>query len=144
MSGNCSIRYAAIATLGVLAILCGQAGAAPPSEAADVLEVKVLDAQVDQGQGEPSNVLYSMEVVSVVRSASRVQPGETITVRSYGQGNEVRARGWVGTAYLDPDPKAAGTGRQFVAAAPGESLVNLPPAPPSFQYTIEEPPKAGQ
>ena len=41
MSGTCSIRYATIAALAVLAILGGQAGAAPPPDAADVLEVKV-------------------------------------------------------------------------------------------------------
>jgi hypothetical protein len=141
MTGSCSIRYATVAALGVLAILWAQAEAAPPLNAAEVLEVKVLDAQVHQGQGERFDVLYRMEVLSVLRSASRVQPGETITVRSDGQSNEVRERGWTGTAYLNRDPKGAGpgAGRQFVVAAQGESLVDLPPAPPSFEYTREAP-----
>jgi hypothetical protein len=145
MSGNCSIRYATIAALGVLAILWGQTGAAPPPDAAEVLEVKVLEAQVHQGQGERFDVLYRMEVLSVLRSASRVQPGETVTVRSYGQSKEALERGWTGTAYLNRDPKAAGsgTGRQFVIAAQDESLVELPPGPPSATFTREAP-KGGQ
>jgi hypothetical protein len=138
MSGNCSIRYAAIAALGVLAILWGQAGAAPPPDAADVLEVKVLDAQVHQGQGERFDVVYRMEVLSVLRSSTRVQPGETITVHSYGQSNEVRERGWMGTAYLNRDRKgpSPGAGLQFVVAAQGEGLVDLPSTPPSATSTI--------
>ena len=145
MSGNCSIRYATIAALGVLAILWGQTGAAPPPDAADVLEVKVLEAQVHQGQGERFDVLYRMEVLSVLRSASRVQPGETVTVRSYGQSKDTLERGWTGTAYLNRDPEASGpgAGRQFVTAAQGESLVDLPPGPPSATFTREAP-KGGQ
>lgn len=145
MPGTCSIRYATIATLGVLAILWGQAGAAPPPDAAEVLEVKVLEAQVHQGQGERFDVLYSMEVLSVLRSASRVQPGETVTVRSSGQSEAAQERGWTGTAYLNRDPKAAGPGdgRQFVIAAQGESLVKLPPGPPAATFTREAP-KGGQ
>lgn len=153
MSGTCAIRYATIAALAVLAILWGQAGAAPPPEAveghekdaAEVIEVKVLEAQVHQGQGERVDVLYRMEVLSVVRSASRVQPGETVTVRSYGQSKEALERGWTGTAYLNRDPKASspGAGHQFVTAAQGESLVELPPGPPSATFTREAP-KGGQ
>ncbi len=143
MSGTCSIRYATIAALGVLAILWGQAGAAPPPDAAEVIEVKVLEAQVHQGQGERFDVLYRMEVLSVLRSASRVQPGETVTVRSYGQSKEALERGWTGTAYLNRDPKASGPGHQFVTAAQGESLVELPPGPPSATFTREAP-KGGQ
>jgi hypothetical protein len=145
MSVTYSIRYATIAAFGVLAILWGQAVAAPPSDAAEVLEVKVLEAQVHQGQGELFDVLYRMEVLSVVRSASRVEPGEAITVRSSGQSKEALARGWTGTAYLTRDPKAAGSGeeRQFVIAAQGESLVELPPGPPSATFTREGP-KGGQ
>jgi len=145
MSGTCSIRYATIAALGALAILWVQAGAATPPEAAEVLEVKVLETQVHEGQGERSDVLYGMEVLSVMRSASRVQPGETVTVRSSGQGEEALERGWTGTVYLNRDPKAAGPGdgRQFVTAAQGESLVELPPGPPSATFTREAP-KAGQ
>ena len=138
-----SIRYATIAALGLLAILWGQAGAAP--DAADVLEVKVLDAQVQQGEGGLFNVSYRMEVLSVIHAASRVQPGETITVRAYGQSNQALEQGWMGTAYLNPDRKAAGSGggRQFVLAAQGEGLVDLPPAPPSLTFTREVP-AAGQ
>jgi hypothetical protein len=141
MSGTCSIRYATIAALGVLAILWGEAGAVPPPDAVEVLEVRVLDAQVPQGQGERFDVLYRMEVISVLRSTSRVQPGETVTVRSYGLGKEARERGWIGTAYLNRDPKASGpgAGRQFVTAAHGNSLVDLPPAPPSLTYTRKAP-----
>jgi hypothetical protein len=67
MSVTCSMRCAAIAVLWLLAILWGQAAAAPPPDAAEVLEVKVLEAQVDQGQGEPFDVRYRMEVLSVLR-----------------------------------------------------------------------------
>jgi len=146
MFRNCSIRYATIAALGVLAILWGQAGATPPSDAAEVLEVKVLEAQVHQGQGEHFDVLYRMEVLSVLRSASRVKPGEIVRVRSYGQSKEVLERGWIGTAYLNRDQKAAGPGdgRQFVMAVQGESLVELPPGPPSLKFTIWNAPKSGQ
>jgi hypothetical protein len=49
MSGTCSIRYATIAALGVLAILWGEAAAAPPPDAVEVIEVKVLEAEVPQG-----------------------------------------------------------------------------------------------
>ena len=145
MSGTCSIRYATIAALAVLAILWGQVGAAPPPDAAEVLEVKVLEAQVHQGQGERFDVLYRMEVLSVVRSASQVQPGETVTVRSYGQSKEALERGWTGTAFLNRDPKASSPGdeRQVVTAAHGESLVELPQGPPSATFTREAP-KGGQ
>lgn len=138
-----SIRYATIAALGLLTILWGQAGAAP--DAADVLEVKVLDAQVQQGEGELFDVSYRMEVLSVIHAASRVRPGETIAVRTYGQSKQALERGWMGTAYLNPDRNATspGGGRQFVVAAPGESLVDLPPAPPSLTFTREVP-AAGQ
>jgi hypothetical protein len=103
-----SIRYATMAALalGLLIILWGQAWAAP--DAADVLEVKVLDAQVQQGDGDRFDVSYRMEVLSVIRAASRVQPGETIAVRTYGQSTQALERGWMGTAYLNPDRNAAG------------------------------------
>ena len=145
MSGTCSIRYTTIATLGVLVILWGEAGAVPPPNAAEVLEVQVLEAQVPQDQGERFDVLYRMEVLSVLRSASRVQPGETVAVRSYGLSKEALERGWIGTAYLNRDPKASGPGatRQFVIAADGDSLVELPPGPPSVTFT-RMPPKGGQ
>ena len=139
MFGTYSIRCATIAALGLLTILSGQAGAAP--DAADVLEVKVLDAQVQQGEGGLFDVSYRMEVLSVIHAASRVQPGETITVRAYGQRNQALEQGWMGTAYLNLDRKVAGPGggRQFVLAAPGEGLVKLPPASPSLTFTREVP-----
>jgi hypothetical protein len=135
----------------MLAILWGKAGAVSAPDAAqghkvdapEVLEVKVLDGQVQQGQAEGSAVLYHMEVLSVVRSASRVQPGETVTVRAHGLTGQPLEPGWTGTAYLSRDPKAAGAERRFVTAAPGESLVELPPGPPSLEYTREAP-KGGQ
>lgn len=146
MSVTRSIRYATIVVLGVLAVLWSGVGAAQPPDAAEVLEVKVLEAQVHQGEGERSDVLYRMEVLSVVRSASQVQAGETVTVRSSGQSKEALERGWMGTAYLNSDTKAAGSGdgRQFVTAAESGSLVVLPAAPPSATFTREAPKKGGQ
>jgi hypothetical protein len=142
-----SIRYASIAALGLFTILWGQAWAAPDATpgAADVLEVQVLEAQVQQGEGELVDVSYRMEVLSVIQATSGVQPGETVAVRSYGQSKQALERGWMGTAYLNPDPKGASTDgeRQFVLAAPGASLVDLPPAPPSLTFTREVP-KDGQ
>jgi hypothetical protein len=145
MSGTRSIRYATIAALGVLAILWGEAGAVPPpdavaghqADAAEVFEVQVLEAQVPQGQGERFDALYRMEVLSVLRSTSRVRPGEIVTVRSHGLSKETLERGWIGTAYLNRDPKASGpdAGRQFVVAAQGDGLVELPPGPPSLRFT---------
>jgi hypothetical protein len=139
----CSIRHASIAVLGVLSILWVQAWAAPPPNAAEVLEVKVLAAEAQQGDGERPDVIYRMEVVSVLSSTSKVQPGEAITVRSYGSSNETREPGWIGTAYVNPDPKASGGGRQFVIAADSDSLVNPPPTSPSATFTREAP-KGGQ
>jgi len=146
MSTPCTIRCATIAALALLAILWGQAGAVPPPDAEEVLEVKVLDAQVYQGQGERFDVLYRMEVLSVLHSTSRVEPGETVMVHSYGQSKDALARGWIGTAYLNRDPKSAGPGdgRQFVIAGPGESMEELPPGPPSATWTIWHTPKGGQ
>ena len=73
-----TIRTAAIAALGATLVLWGEARAVLPpdaveglkADAAEVLEVKVLEAQ--QGQGERFEVLYRMEVLSILRSASRV------------------------------------------------------------------------
>ena len=140
-----SIRYTTIVLLGVLAILWGGAGTAQPPGAAEALAVKALAPQVDQGECERFDVLYRMEVLSVVRSASGVEAGETVTVRSYGQSKEAMARGWVGTAHLIGDPKAAGTAdaRQFVVATESGSLVELPPGPPSATFTPSAP-KGGQ
>lgn len=136
MSGARSIPYATYAILGVLAILWGQAGVAQQEEASDVFEVKVLDAQVSPGQGGLSDVLYQMEILSVIRSASKVEANETITVRAAGQSGRVLEPGWTGTAYLDPAPNSAATQRQFVVSSRGEGLVKLPPGPPSATSTV--------
>ena len=85
-----------------------------------------------------------MEVLSTLRSAARVQPGDTIVVRAYARTKEALDRGfvgpkvpallapgWIGTAYLNPDPEASGpeAARQFVIAAHGDSFELLPPTP---------------
>jgi hypothetical protein len=134
-----SIRYATIAALGVLATLWGQAGAAPPPDAAEVLEVKVLEADVSQGPADAVDILYRMKVLSILRSTSRVKPGEIVMVRSPGPSDEPLESGWIGTASLNPDPKASGAGRRFVTAADSDSLVELPPGPPSVTWTREAP-----
>lgn len=139
MSATRSIQYVIIAALSVFVILSGQVGAAPPTDAAEVLEVKVTDAAVQEAQEERSAVLYRMEVLSILRSPSKVQPGELITVRSDGPGEGGLERGWIGTAYVNPDPTAAGIGRRFVLAADSGSLVEAPPAPPSMTFTREVP-----
>lgn len=142
MCGTCSIRRATIVLLGALAILWGAAAAASSPGAAEVLEVRVLDARVQPGQGERADALYRMEVLSVLRSASRVDPGETVTVRTSG-GTATLEQGWMGTAYLNPDPDAAGAARRFVTAPRAGNLVELPPGPPSFTFTREAP-RAGK
>jgi len=138
-----SIRIATVAALGVLLVLWGDARAAqePKAGAAEALEVQVLEAQMPPGQGERSEVLYRMEVLSVLRSSpSRVKPGDTIVVRSYASSQDALAPGWIGVAYLNPDPKAGGpeARRQFIAAD-GDSLVANPPGPPALRWT----PKVG-
>ena len=133
-----SIRIATVAALGVLLVLWGDARAVqePKAGAAETLEVQVLEAQVPAAQGERSEVLYRMEVLSVLRSSpSRVQPGDTVVVRSYASSNEALAPGWIGVAHLNRDPKAGGpeARRQFIAAD-GDSLVANPPGPPALMY----------
>ena len=140
-----SIRIATVAALGVLLLLWGDARAVqePKAGAAETLEVQVLEAQVPPGQGERSEVLYRMEVLSVLRSSpSRVEPGDTVVVRAYASGNETLAPGWIGVAYVNPDPKAGGPeARGRFIAADGDSLVENTPGPPSFRYWTT--PKAG-
>jgi hypothetical protein len=140
-----SIRIATIAALGVLLVLWGDARAAqePKAGAAEAFEVQVLEAQVPAGQGERYEVLYRMEVLSVLRATSRVKPGDTITVRSYALSKEALAPGWIGVAYLNPDPKAGGpeARRQFIAEH-GDSFADVPPGPPSLRFTPYTP-KAG-
>jgi hypothetical protein len=122
----------------MLSILWGQASAeGAKADATEVLEVKVLEAQVQQGQGERFDVRYRMEVLSVLRATSQVQPGETITVRSTGPSQETLNQGWIGTAHVIRDPETSGAGHQFVTAAGSGSLVELPPGPPSATFTRE-------
>ncbi|QVL51042.1 MAG: hypothetical protein KFB96_11910 [Thiocapsa sp.] len=144
-----SIRIATVAALGVLLVLSGTApaGQALKESAAAELEVRVLEAQMPTPQGEHSDVLYRMEVISVLRSASPVTPGDSITVRSYALSQEARDRGvvgpkilapgWLGIAYLNPDPETGGpdSGRQFTIAADGDSFEDIPPGPPSLRWT---------
>jgi hypothetical protein len=152
-------RFARVAMLALFAALAGQAAAVLPPDAVDklkanakvVLEVKVLDVVAPAVPVDRFDVFYRMEILSVLRSSAQVHPGDTIRVRSYGVsqalldqgfvGPKVPAllnRGWIGTAYLDPDPQASGSNArsQFVIAADGDSLVELPPGPPSLQYTV--------
>jgi hypothetical protein len=141
-----STRIATVAALGVLLVLWGDTGAEqePKTGAAEELEVQVLEAQVPPGQGERNEALYRMEVLSVLRSASRVKPGDTIAVRSYTLSTEALAPGWIGVAYLNPDPKVRGpeARRQFIAAD-SDSLVENPPGPPALRYQYWYTPKVG-
>ena len=147
-----SIRVATVAALGVLLLLGGTATARQEHQAgaAAALEVRVLEAQVSPGQGERHEVLYQMEVISVLRAASRLEPGETIVVRAYALSQAAQDRGlagpkapallspgWMGIAYLNPDPEASGpeARRQFTIAANGESFADIPPGPPSLRWT---------
>ena len=141
-----SIRIATLAALGVLLVLWGEAQAVHELKAGatEALEVKVLEAQVHQGQGERQEVLYHMEVLSVLRSTSRVNPGDTITVRSYASNNETLAPGWIGVANLNPDPKAGGLdARQQFIAPHGDSFEDVQPGPPSLRFTPHTP-KVGE
>ncbi|CRI66323.1 conserved hypothetical protein [Thiocapsa sp. KS1] len=124
-----------------------RAGESLKADAAAQLEVRVLEAQVPGEPGERYDVLYRMEVISVLRSSARVKPGDTIVVRAYALSKEALDRGvagptllspgWLGVAYLNPDPKAGGpdSGRQFVIAANGDSFEDIPPGPPSLKWT---------
>jgi hypothetical protein len=156
------MRSTVIAVFGLLAILTGKVGAILPPDAVEglkadaraVLEVKVLEVETAANTAERFDVVYRMEVISVLRSTTRVQPGETIRVRSYGVSQALIDRGfvgpaiptllepgWIGTAYLDPDPQASGpdAGRQFTIAAHGDSFVEVPAGPPSLEYSVMPP-----
>ena len=87
-------------------------------------------------------------MLSVLRpSPSRVKPGDTIVVRSYALSKEALDRGvvgpkvpallapgWIGVAYVNPDPNASGpeARRQFAIAVDGDgdSFVEERPGPP--------------
>jgi hypothetical protein len=138
-----AIRIVTIAALGALSVQWGAVWAdqSPPTGVAAKLEVKVLEAQPSTG----NEALYRMEVISVLRSSIRVRPGDSIRVRSRLAGPEapdqgLKPRGWIGTAYLNPDPRATGPEArfQFVGAANGDSFAELPPTPPSVRW-IEYP-----
>jgi hypothetical protein len=78
-----------------------------------------------------------MKVLSVLRSSpSRVNPGNTIAVCADASSKASLPPGWIGVAYLNPDPKASGpeARRQFIAAG-GDTLKENPPTPPSATYT---------
>ena len=141
-----SIRIATVAALGVLLVLWGDAQAVQELKAGatEALEVKVLEAQLPPGQGDRPEVLYRMEVLSVLHATSRVEPGDTITVRSYALNKETLAPGWIGVAYLNPDPKAGGpeARRQFIADH-GDSFEDVPPGPPSLRFTPYTPKVGG-
>ena len=149
-----SIRIATVAAIAMLPVLWGSAHAAQDLKegAAAQLEVRVLEAQAPPVQEERYEVLYRMEVISVLRSASPVTPGDTIVVRSYALSPEAMDRGgmdptapallapgWLGIAYLNPDPQAGGPEgpRQFIIAADGDSFEDIPPGPPSLRWTEE-------
>lgn len=138
-----AIRIATIAALGALSVLWGavRADQSPPTGAAAMLEVKVLEASPQTG----NEALYRMEVISVLQSSVRVKPGDSIRVRSRLAGPDapdqsLKPRGWIGTAYLNSDPRATGSDArfQFVGAANGDSFAELPPTPPSVRW-IEYP-----
>jgi hypothetical protein len=91
-----SIRIATVAALGVLLVLWGDARAERELKAGagEALEVQVLQAQVPPDQGERSEVLYRMKVLSVLRSSpSRVKPGDIIAVRADTPGEAPLAPG---------------------------------------------------
>ncbi|MCK7578112.1 MAG: hypothetical protein MZV65_21800 [Chromatiales bacterium] len=138
-----AIRIATIAALGALSVQWGAVWAdqSPPTGVAAKLEVKVLEAPQQTGY----EALYRMEVISVLRSSIRVKPGDSIRVRSRLAGPDaldqgLKPRGWIGTAYLNPDPRATGPEARFhfVGAANGDSFAELPPTPPSVRW-IEYP-----
>ena len=146
-----SIRIATVAAIAVLSVPWGNAQADQDLKAgaAAQLEVRVLEAQAPPVQEERYDVLYRMEVISVLRSTSPVTPGDTIVVRSYALSPEAMDRGveprapallapgWIGIAYLNPDPQTGGPegSRQFTIAASGDSFEDIPPGPPSLKWT---------
>lgn len=145
-----SSRITTAVACGLLLALWGSARAEQglQSSASAAFEVRVLEAQTppDTGQAERYPVTYRMEIMSVLRSKTRIKPGETIVVRSYGLNNASPdsgakaptrlSRGWMGVAYLAPDPSAAGpdAGLQYVVAAEGDSFADFDPAPPSATW----------
>ncbi|NCA72415.1 MAG: hypothetical protein EOM91_20590, partial [Sphingobacteriia bacterium] len=103
MTRTRSIRSTLFAVFALLAILAGTVGAVLPPDAVEglktdarsVIEVKVIDAQTAADTSERFDVLYRMEIISVLRSTVRVKPGETIQVRSYGVSQALLDSGFV-------------------------------------------------
>ena len=85
-------------------------------------------------------------MLSVLRpSPSRVKPGDSIVLRVYALSKEALDRGvvgpkvpallapgWIGGAYVYPDPKASGpeVRRHFAIAGEGDNFVEERPGPP--------------
>lgn len=141
-----SFRIATAIAAAMLAVMVGDAFAseALKAEAPSVLEVKVVQVQApaEPTQGPQSEILYRMQVISVIRSSSGVKPGDTIIVRADAAADDASKApmrltdGWMGTAYLRPD--AAGgdpeAGPQFAVAAEAASFEDMPPGEPSLIY----------
>lgn len=140
MSARRLIHATAIAALGTFTLLLGLANAQKPkSDAAEVLELKVLESTVRPLAEDGFEVRYQMEVLSVLSSSSRVSTGETISVRTTSPTEETFETGLMVTGHLDPDPTASGPNgtRQFVTLPGGPGLVPIPPGPPSLTYERE-------
>jgi hypothetical protein len=85
-------------------------------------------------------------VLSVLRpSPSRVKSGDTIVLRAYALSKEALDRGvvgpkvlvllapgWIGVAYVNPDPKASGPAvrRHFAIAGDDDIFAGERPGPP--------------
>ena len=140
MSARRLIHTTAIAALAALTLLFGLAGAQEPeADAAEVLELKVLGSSAQPLPGNGFEVLYQMEVLSVLSSSSRLSTGETISVRTTSPVDEPLKTGSMVTGHLNPDPMASGPkgSRQFVTVSSGPGLVEIPPGPPSLTFTRE-------
>jgi hypothetical protein len=140
MSARRLIHVTALAALGALALLSGLVSAQEPKgDAAEVLELKVLGSSVQPIAGNGFEVHYQMEVLSVLSRSSRVNPGESISVRTSSPTDETFENGLMVTGHLDPDPTAAGPSgaQQFVTVPGGPGLVPIPPGPPSLTFERE-------
>ncbi|UHD14316.1 hypothetical protein [Thiocapsa bogorovii] len=102
MSATRLMQSAAIAAFGLLALLTGTVRAVLPPDAVQtlkagaraVLEVKVLQVQTAAESTERFDVVYRMEILSVLRASVPVEPGQTIQVRSYGVDQSLLDRGF--------------------------------------------------
>jgi hypothetical protein len=148
-----SLRIARVLSVAALLGVVGGTFAGDPltTDAPSVFEVKVTQVQTpaEPTPGTRYEIVYHMEIISVLRSRSGVKPGDTIEVRAYavtgdatGDGSDTAKApmlltdGWMGTAYLRPDSSAgdpAARGR-FTVAAGADSFEGLPPGEPSLIY----------